>query len=190
MFGLELVATFFSILCVYFSIRRSIWCWPTGIVGVAAYMLLFYEFKLYADMGLQVVYLAQSLYGWYYWKQKQGESANEPQTITHLSIGKWLLVGLSVLVLWLLLWQFLIAYTDGDIPQWDALATALSLVAQALLAWKYIENWSIWILADALLIPIFMYKQLYLSVFTYSLFLIMAVIGWMQWKKDKVQTAV
>lgn len=185
---IEIIATLFSIACVVLTIMRNVWCWATGIVGVLAYMVLFYQYKLYADMGLQVVYLVQSIYGWYHWSKYKDESQAVTGILT-LTPKQGLFSFLVVIVLWLGVWALLYFATDGDIPQWDALATAISLTAQGLLAWKFIENWLFWIVADILLVVIFIYKDLYLSAGTYMLFLVMAVIGWLQWKRNMIQNA-
>lgn len=185
---IEIIATLFSIACVVLTIMRNVWCWATGIVGVLAYMVLFYQYKLYADMGLQVVYLVQSIYGWYHWSKYKDENQAVTGILT-LTPKQGLFSFLVVIVLWLGVWALLYFATDGDIPQWDALATAISLTAQGLLAWKFIENWLFWIVADILLVVIFIYKDLYLSAGTYMLFLVMAVIGWLQWKRNMIQNA-
>src|SRR5678815_3153309 len=63
----EVLAVITGIISVYLSTRENIWSWPTALVNVALYFVVFYEAKLYADMGLQAVYFALSLYGWYEW---------------------------------------------------------------------------------------------------------------------------
>src|SRR5436305_13141993 len=64
---LELLAAVVGAISVYLSVRQNIWSWPTAIVNVVIYALVFWDAKLYADMGLQVIYAVLSLYGWYQW---------------------------------------------------------------------------------------------------------------------------
>jgi len=61
----ELSAAILTIVNVYLTIRRNVWCWPAGAVSVVLYMFVFWEAKLYADMVLQVVYFVLQFYGWY-----------------------------------------------------------------------------------------------------------------------------
>ena len=63
----ETAAVIFGIVSVWLSTREHIWSWPTAIVNVLLYVIVFRDAKLYADMGLQVVYAAISVYGWWHW---------------------------------------------------------------------------------------------------------------------------
>ena len=80
---LEVFATVFTLICVWLTVKRSIWCWPAGIIGVSAYFFVFYQSKLYADMGLQVIFLAQSIYGWYFWLHGKEEDKEEEAPAFH-----------------------------------------------------------------------------------------------------------
>lgn len=183
MFYVELCATLFSIWCVALTVRSSMWCWPVGILGILGYAWVFFDAKLYADTGLQAVYLGQSVYGWYWWKRSK-EAHQGRLTVRRLpGYGAWTSLSLIALLLWAGLYWLLVRFTDSDVPAADALTTALSLVAQGLLIGRYRENWLIWILADALLVPLFLYKELYMSAITYMIFLGMAVAGWLEWGK-------
>src|SRR3954471_1520751 len=64
---LELVAVLFGIAGVWLSIYEKTANWPIGIINVALYAVLFVQQKLYANAGLQVVYVGVSVYGWYHW---------------------------------------------------------------------------------------------------------------------------
>lgn len=184
MTNLEIITVLFNILCVVLTIRKNIWCWPTGIVAVLLSFVIFFEAKLYADMGLQVIFLGQSIYGWYFWVNGNKENKVAEVPITKLKLKQWLTTIIIMLVVWLSIAFSLDRWTDADIPYWDALATTLSLSAQMLLARKVLENWVFWIIADLLYIAIFYYKGLNLLSANYLLFLILATIGFLQWRKD------
>ncbi len=208
---IELIATSSSLLCVWLSTRRHVLAWPVGIIGVLAYFYLFFQVRLYGDMLLQLVYLGQSIYGWVYWLgnnkaeeklklQKSSEVFTDPLVLDDISplqnksentglhhINQkeilYSLVGgvLGFSLLYILLTN---AFISSALPLFDATTATLSLVANIWLARKIIENWLLWIVADILLIIVFMSKELYLSAGTYTIFLFLAAWGYQQWKKD------
>ena len=64
---IELLGAILGISYIFFSIRQHIFTWPTGLITSARYVYIFFQAKLYADMGLQVYYVLISIYGWYFW---------------------------------------------------------------------------------------------------------------------------
>lgn len=177
----ELVAAAFGIINVFLTVRENIWCWPTGIVNVAMYVVVFYEAKLYADMGLQVVYLALSLYGWYEWLHDgKNHGALKVSRTPRAVLAALALAGIAGSVA---LGRFLSAATDASLPFWDSSTTSFSLVAQALLTRKWIENWAIWIAVDVVYVGMYVYKHLYVTAGLYLVFLGLAVLGLREWRR-------
>lgn len=177
----ELVAVIFGIVSVYLSTRQSIWSWPTGIVNVTMYIVVFWQSKLYADMGLQVVYLALSIYGWYEWLYggKGHTELHVSRTPRRLAI----LLAVAGAGTAALLGTFLSRHTDASLPHLDATATATSLVAQYLMTRKYVESWLVWIVIDVVYVGMFIYKGLYLTAGLYAVFFALAVAGWRAWRR-------
>ncbi|CAN5410174.1 nicotinamide riboside transporter PnuC [soil metagenome] len=186
MSSIEIGAVFFSLLSVWFAIRRSILNWPFGIVGVALYLVLFYQVRLYADMILQIVFIAQALYGWYNWS-KNG-SAHDLVQVSILKNNQRLLILLTIAAITLMWATALKKYTEASLPYIDAFASTTSFVATWLMARKKLESWVLWITADIVYIGMFWYKELYLSSGIYSLFLALAVIGLLKWHKNSLHT--
>lgn len=178
---LEIIAVLFSVLSTYFSIRKSVWCWIFGTVAVSAYFLLFYQTKLYADMGLQVVYLLQGFYGMYGWwlGKKEPDGFVKRLSLKEVIAATWIVIVSAVLIGWVL-----DIYTEASSPYVDALASATSLMANWLLAKRYLQNWFFWIVADIILIALFWYKELYLSSAIYFVFLLMCAKGLTDWNKS------
>jgi nicotinamide mononucleotide transporter len=178
----EILAVVFGIASVYLSTREHIWSWPTALVNVALYFVVFYEAKLYADMGLQVVYFALSLYGWYEWLY-----GGENRTELHVSrTTKTLGVRLLVIgiVFAAVLGTVLARFTDAALPYVDSATTSTSLVAQWMMTRKILENWLVWAAVDVVYINMFMFKHLYLTAALYAVFLVLAIMGYMQWKRS------
>lgn len=178
----EIAGVTFSLLNVTLTVHRSIWCWPVGIAGVLAYLLLFYEVKLYADMGLQVIFLVQCIYGWVYWAKK-GDHGEEPPIRT-LSSRARIGVAVTVLIMVGSLGAFLESATDASLPYLDSLLASMSLIANGLLARKIIDNWIIWISADVLYVGMFLYKGLMLTAGLYLIFLFLATQGFLKWRDE------
>jgi len=178
---LEPTAVFFGLLCVWLTIRQSIWCWPTGLIQVALYVFIFFEAKLYSDVALQIVYIGLQLYGWAHWLH--GGRSDVPLPVTRLTrrgLGAWAVIGFVGAAA---LGKGMATYTDAALPYWDATITSLSLVAQYLLARKALENWWFWILVDILAIGVYAAKGLYLTSGLYAVFLVLATLGFFEWKR-------
>ena len=134
-----------------------------------------------ADFGLQGVYLILGFYGW--WKWLRGGENQTRLALSRSSPSEWIVIAVFlVLGTWGL--RELLHVVNGAAPLWDALTTALSLVAQYLLCRKRIENWFFWIAADVIYVPLYLSKQLPLTALLYGGFLVLCVIGWRRWRKE------
>jgi len=180
----EVLGTIFSLIYLYFSIKQNIWLWPLGIISSAIYIYIFFNAGIYADMGLQVYYVLISIYGWYYWTY--GKKGDNTQKLKVQFAGEKMMVVLLIIttVLFIFISQILLNFTDSKIPYWDALTTAASITATWMLAKKYIEHWLVWIVVDFISAGIYFYRELYITIFLYLVYAIMAIIGYFQWKKD------
>ena len=179
---LEALAVLFGAVSVYLSVREHVWSWPTAIVNVLLYVVVFYRAKLYADMGLQVVYAVISAYGWYHWLYGgagHGELAvsRTPRRVALLLAP---LTALSAAGLGTLFAHA----TDAALPFLDSSLTATSLAAQWMMTRKYLENWLVWIAVDVVYVPMFIYKRLYPTAALYAVFLVLATMGYVQWRRS------
>lgn len=182
MSALELFAALFGAISVYLSVRENIWSWPTAIVNVLLYVLVFYGAKLYADMGLQVVYAVISAYGWYHWLHGGADRG-----ILHVSRTprrETLLLAATTVAGAAVLGTIFARTTDASLPYLDSSLTATSLAAQWMMTRKYVENWLVWIAVDIVYVPMFIYKKLYPTAALYALFLVLATMGWMRWRRS------
>jgi nicotinamide mononucleotide transporter len=180
---IELIATLFGLACVWFYIRQSIWSWPTGLVQVCLYVWIFFQARLYSDFLLQLVYVVLQLYGWYYWLRGSGKQAGEVPVVRLARAAAVAWLGVAV-VGTAILGFVMRRYTNAALPYWDAAITVLSLIAQALLARKVLENWPIWVTVDVLAIGVYLAKGLYITTGLYAVFLGMAIAGWIAWQRS------
>ena len=183
---LEVVAATFGVISVFLSTRQNIWSWPTAILNVGLYTVVFYQGRLYGQMGLQPIYLALSVYGWYQWlhggdqKTELRVSSASPQLLT-------VLLALN-LVAWLAL-AAVLRRTDAALPWLDALLATTSLVAQWMMTRKILENWLLWIVVDVVYVPMFISQRLYATALLYAAFLVLAVMGYVEWRRSLVRRA-
>ncbi|MCX8050469.1 MAG: nicotinamide riboside transporter PnuC [Chlorobi bacterium] len=178
---IEWTATALGIAYVVLMIRRNIWCWVAGNIGVALQAISFYAVRLYADTLLQVIYFAMGCYGFWIWKTRPADRQYEAVTaITRVRTWLWLsLAWIAGSVLWA---SVLIAWTDAALPEADAALATASLVATWMQAHRYVENWLLWIVIDAAYAAVYWTRGLYLYVFLYGVFAGMAWTGWRQWR--------
>lgn len=177
---IENIAALFGVVSVYLSVRQNIWSWPTAIVNVGLYTFVFYQSRLYADMGLQVVYIVISFYGWYEWLYG-GKNRTELQ-VSRMSGRLGVLLAAIGIACTFVLGTLLHRTTNAALPYLDSTTTSVSLVAQWMMTKKLLENWAVWVAVDVVYIGMFIYKSLYVTSLLYLVFLILSVMGYRQWK--------
>lgn len=184
---LELISFLLAIVNVLLNIRQVHWAWLFAIVSSALYGVVFFEAKLYGDMGLQLVFIVVSAWGWcLWWRDAQQVRAQSVQTSLQSFTLSWAGYIISMLA-WLagfaaLAW-FLKSYTDTDVPYADGFLTAGSLLGQVLLSRKKIENWLVWIVVDVLYVGLYVHKNLILTAILYAVFVALAIAGWRVWRR-------
>lgn len=179
----ELIGAVLGIAMVICNIKEIHWGWPLAFVSSAMYFLVFWDSKLFGDATLQIFFAVMATWGWWQWLRgiRDDGSALKIQTLSNASTIK--LIALCAFF-WSATGLFLLKFTTTDVPWWDAFPTALSVVATLLLGRKYVENWPMWIVVNIVSIALFAYKGLWLTVGLYTVFAIMAVIGWQAWRKQ------
>jgi nicotinamide mononucleotide transporter len=177
---IEIAAAAFGIAAVYLSARQSVWNWPLGIINVALYIIVFYEVKLYADMGLQVVYVVLAAYGWWHWLH--GGANRGVLQVSRIPAREVVILTIAFLVGTAALSTFLARRTDASLPLADSALTVASLVAQYMMTRKHLECWLVWLVADVAYVAMFIYKSLWPTAGLYAVFCVLAVVGWQQWR--------
>ncbi|MDO9254424.1 MAG: nicotinamide riboside transporter PnuC [Bacteroidales bacterium] len=178
---LEVIAVIFGILSVWFARKENIWVYPTGIVNVLVYVYLCFFAGLYADMAINAFYFVMSVFGWYNWSRRDENSHHVP--ITSLSIKQWLFYVLLIAVAFGIIYYVLSNFTDSTVPVFDSFTTSLFIAGMWLMAIKKIENWLLWILGDVLVIPMFAIKGLAFTSVQYIVFLVLAIMAYIEWRK-------
>jgi nicotinamide mononucleotide transporter len=185
---LEWIAALAGAVSVYLSARENIWSWPTAIVNVGLYIVVFRRTGLYSDMGLQVVYLVLSVYGWYEWLY--GGKDRTQLTVSRASAREWLIAAPIALAFWIALARYTGTLPGVALPYLDSGLATLSLVAQWMMTRKIIENWVLWIIADIVYVPMYVYKRLPVTAALYAIFLVLALIGLRAWWRSYRDKAI
>jgi nicotinamide mononucleotide transporter len=176
----ELLGFLTGAACVWLTVAGRVSNFPVGIANSAFFLVLFLSARLYADSGLQVVYIALGFLGWWQWLR--GGTGRGRLAVTRS--GWRLLAGCAAFVVaatWGL--TLLLGWAKDIAPFWDALTTGLSLAAQFLLNARRIENWAFWIIADVVYVPLYVVKRLDLTAIVYVLFLGLCCAGVATWRR-------
>ncbi len=182
---IEWIAALAGAVSVFLSAREKIWSWPTAIVNVSLYTFIFYRSGLYSDMGLQVVYLALSIYGWYQWLH--GGAQRSRLHVSRATVRVWAVSAVVAVACWITLARYTSTLPGVSLPHLDAGLTTLSLVAQWMMTRKILENWILWIIADVAYVPMYLYKELYVTAGLYAVFLGLAILGFVEWRRSLVR---
>lgn len=194
----ELFGTIFNLLSVILVARSNILTWPVGLVGVALFLVLFYQINLYADTFEQIYYLFASLYGWWIWARDGRVDPARAQPLRWSSrreLGPWIVVtilfslGLGYATSNLHIWLPDLFPEPASFAYLDALTTIMSFVATILMARKRIECWVYWITVDVIAIGLYYVKDVKFIALLYVVFLILAISGLFAWRQKARQTA-
>lgn len=177
-----------SVICVWLNVKESVWGWFFAIIAAGFYCKVFYDINLIGDLILQIIFIVLSIYGTYAWLYggKEHEGLAISNTPTRLILPLFFVLGLSILGI-----AKVLKSLNGDIIYIDASTTAISLIAQWMMARKYIEHWIVWIFVDVVYVGVYIYKEVYLTAFLYVIFLLLATIGYLKWKESlKLSNAI
>lgn len=174
-----------GVACVWLAARNSIWNFPVALVSCGLYVLIFWQARLYSDMGLQFIFIGLSLYGWYQWLHGGAQARELP--VSRATRLDWLQLGAVGLLYAVGAGYLFQTYTDAALPYWDTTTTAVSIVAQVLLARKKLENWLLWIAVDVAYVGMYWHKHLYLTSGLYAIYLGLAAYGYYEWQQLRRQ---
>ncbi|MEQ8925089.1 MAG: nicotinamide riboside transporter PnuC [Fulvivirga sp.] len=185
----EAAGLLFGLLCVYFLIKENILTWPTGITYILLSLYIFWTQQLYGDFLLHVFFLILNIYGWYHWVFGK-MSGKEKLAVKWLSI-RWNAFYIIVSLAGIWIFGLFLSNVDilfpnlipASVPYWDAATTSLSVTAMWLTARKKVENWIYWFVVDILAAGIYYYKEIYFYSLLYLVYIGLAVVGYLEWKK-------
>lgn len=170
-----------GVVGVWLMIRRTLWAFPVGIVGVAVQGVLFFQARFYADATLQIFFLIALAWGWWHWVRDRGLAPELPVTfLAWRGRGLTLVLAAGATVLWALALR---RWTDAVMPWRDAFIAAFSVAAQVLQSRKNLENWALWIVVNLVAVASYWRADLAFTAFLYAIYLAMAFAGWREWRR-------
>ena len=178
---LEFVGLVIGLLYLYLEYKANIWLWPVGVVMPLVYIVIFYQSKFYADMGIYIYYFFASIYGWYIWTKSTNQT--DEILISHLPhryLGK---LAAIFLITFAAIAFVLIRFTDSPVPYGDSFTTTLSILAMWMLAHKYIEQWLLWIVVNVVSTGLYFWKGLDTTAVLFVVYSIIPFFGYIKWKK-------
>lgn len=187
---IEITGAVIGLTYLYLEYKANVWLWPVGILMSLFYVIIYVTGKFYADAALQVYYIGANVYGLVQWtisrKRENGSSGWEEDELRIRNTPKRLWVPLLFISigLWLLIYLFLHAFTDSPVALGDAFTTSLSIVAMWMLSRKYLEQWLLWVVVNVVCVALYFWKGLYPTAILYSVYVIVAVLGYLRWKKE------
>ena len=178
---LEVLGIITSLICVWLNTRQNVWGWFWAIISSGIYGVIFWQFGLKSDAELQGIFILLSFYGIYQWKFK-GEKIDLPvsKMPSNLMVICLIFGGIFAVVSGYLHQKYL----QASLPYLDASLTGISLIATWMTARKYLENWLLWIFANVVYVGMYIYKGLLGTSVLYILLIVLAVKGWMDWRRS------
>jgi nicotinamide mononucleotide transporter len=182
---IEILAVVSGIISVWMAKKESIWLYPIGSISVSLWIYLCWIGFLYGQSIINMFFLIMNLYGWYNWSRKNVDNQKEI-IISKNSKKQNLKVIVSAVILSIVVYFCLFSFQVHSklflYVALESFITALNFIAMWLMAWKKVENWILWIIGDILCIPLFIHQEYYLSVAQFSIFIVIAYLGYKEWK--------
>ena len=179
---LEIVAVFFGIASVLYAKKENIWVFPTGIISTILYVYICYQFTLYGDVVINLYYTLMSLYGWYVWNHKTSGQSIEITKSDPLDMLKALGIFISTAAFVVGVYLYYDRF-DRVTDYFDTFTSGIFFAGMWLMAHKKIEHWMFWILGNLISIPLYFVKGLGFSGLQFTIFLVLAIQGYIEWKK-------
>ena len=187
---LELIAVVTGIISVWLAKKENVWLYPVGIISVVLWIYLCWIGSLFGQSVINLFFFAMNVYGWYNWLRR--DENNQPNVVINSNTinQNIIMVFASVILAGLIYFMLLPLQEENALMEFvvlEAIITALNFVAMWLMAWKRLEHWLLWIIGDIMCIPLFIYKDYPLGVIQFLVFIVIAYLGYKEWKLKAVR---
>lgn len=186
---IEIIGSVIGLTYLFLEYKASVWLWPAGILMSLFYVVIFFHGKFYADAAVYLYYIGANTYGLLKWTRSRRKGLSDDSApadalvITHTPKRIIPKLVLAALVLWAVLYFILKQFTDSPLPAGDSFTTAFSIVAMWMLAQKYLEQWTLWVLVNFVSTILYFWKGLYPTGVLFIVYVVVAVLGYIKWKK-------
>ena len=185
---LQIVGTTLGLLYLWLEYKANIWLWIVGAIMPVVHGVLYFQSGIYADAAMQLYYVLAGVYGLVVWKRQPNKS--DHGDIRHTPMN-WIVPLVAVYaVLHIAFYFFLAECTDSRVPLFDSMSTALSIVAMWMLSRKLVEQWLVWLVVDMISVGLYIYKGIPITAGLYALYCILAVAGYVRWRRQAQRAAI
>lgn len=176
------VLGFVTGLCyLWYEYHASARLWIFSIIMPMIGMVLYFNKGIYADFAINIYYFLIAIYGYVAWTFNFSKKQKEELPISRIKLRAAVVCAVVAAVLWLGISYVLRTYTDSTVPYIDAFTTSLSIVAMWMLARKYVEQWLVWIVVDAVSAGLYFYKGIPFYGVLYAIYTTVAYFGYRRW---------
>lgn len=180
---LEAIAFVFGIASVVYAKKRNILVYPTGLVATVITVYIFFQDELLGDMMMNFYYSVMSIYGWWNWARKKDDTHVVQVSRTN-DREKVVGLGLCLLTMVVTYGVYKFAGTEiGPSNYIDIFTSGLFFTAMWYMANKKLENWTLWIIADLITVPLYAYRGWGMLSLQYLIFTFLAIQGYLAWKQ-------
>lgn len=186
---LQVIGVILGLLYLWLEYKADIRLWIVGLIMPMVHGILYYQKGLYADSSMQVYYVLAGVYGWIIWERakRRGKSPKANKIalkICHTPSKMVLPLFASYVLAHGIIYWFLTQFTNSNVPFWDSLTTALSIIAMWMLSRKYVEQWLVWLFVDLITVGLYFYKGIPITACLYLLYSCLAFAGFLRWRKQ------
>lgn len=184
---LEILGFTIGLVYLWYEYHANAKVWLASVVMPMISMWIYFRKGLYADFAINIYYVAIAVYGYLHWTLSHHSSAGSERSLPisrcPRSVAGWCLAAMAVLWLGIYL---LLTMTDSTVPVADAFTTALSIVALWMMARKYVEQWLVWMVVDAVCVGLYCYKGIYFYAVLYAVYTAVAWLGYRKWLRSMI----
>lgn len=179
---LQIVGTTLGLIYLWLEYKANIWVWVVSAIMPLVHGTLYFSSGIYADAAMQLYYVLAAVYGLVVWKRNPKEKASG--RIKHTPLGWIVPLVVAYAVLHVVIYFVLTEFTDSRVPFFDAMSTALSIVAMWMLSRKLVEQWLVWLVVDMISVGLYFYKGIPLTALLYTVYCVLAVAGYLRWRRE------
>lgn len=190
-FYLEIIAVLTGVFSVWLAKKENIYLYPVGIFSVVAWLYLCWVGQIYSQAIINLFFFIMNVYGWYNWNRKD-DNNNKEIHIKFNSLKENFFYIIIALILTFIIFKILSNTEVDNYNQYyiliESFITSLNFIAMWLMAWKRVDNWVLWIIGDFFCIPLYFFKGYYISTAQFLIFIIIAFLGYFEWKKKALKS--
>lgn len=172
-----------GVICVYLIVKENDWNWLIGIVNSVILLLVFLKSNLFAQVGLQALYVIEGFFGWYKWLQRDKITRQKVIKINKINM-KNILYCIVIEIIGAAVLYYVFKNTQDASPFLDSLITISSIVAELMLCWKLYESWLVYLITDFVSIGLLISQGMYITMGTYLALSLLCVMGLKEWYKS------